>query len=144
MRLMAVILALALLALSTSPTQAAKPRIHVVAQGHTLGKIARRYNVSIEAICTANGIQRNQPIRVGQRLIVPSRDDPDGRRAAQARLRGDFRPKTSRTRAKPGKSRVQVVAKGQTLDTITSADTREAFPSVKSDLGRLSRAIYLA
>ena len=35
------------------------------------------------------------------------------------------------------------LAKGQTLDTITGADTREAFPTVKSDLGRLSRAIYL-
>ena len=35
------------------------------------------------------------------------------------------------------------LAKGQSLDTITGADTLEAFPPVKSDLDRLSRAIYL-
>lgn len=35
------------------------------------------------------------------------------------------------------------LARGQSLDTVTGADTQEAFPLVKSDLGRLSRAIYL-
>ena len=35
------------------------------------------------------------------------------------------------------------LAKGQTLDTITGADTRETFPLVKGNLDRLSRAIYL-
>ena len=35
------------------------------------------------------------------------------------------------------------LTKGQSLDTITGADARESFPGVKSDLGRLSRAIYL-
>ena len=36
------------------------------------------------------------------------------------------------------------LARGQSLDTVTSADAREVFPSVKNDLGRLSRAIYVA
>ena len=118
MRLMRIILALALLAVSSSPTHAAEPRVHRVAQGHTLGGIARRYHVSIDAICTANGIQRNQPIRIGQRLIVPAKDDQDGRRAAQARLRGEFRPKSSRRSTRPGQPRIHVVAKGQTLGGI--------------------------
>jgi LysM repeat protein/predicted esterase len=118
MRWVAVILALAVLGLCASAAYAARPRIHVVAQGHTLGKIARRYNVSIDAICTANGIQRRQPIRVGQKLIIPDKNDKDGRRAAQARLRGDFRPKSSQRSRRHRESSVHVVAKGQTLGGI--------------------------
>jgi LysM repeat protein/predicted esterase len=118
MRWIAVILAVALLGLSTSFAEAAKPRVHVVSQGHTLGKIARRYNVTIEAICTANGIERRQPIQVGQKLIIPARDDKDGRRAAQARLRGDFKPKGSSRRRGGGKPRSHIVDKGQTLGGI--------------------------
>ena len=35
------------------------------------------------------------------------------------------------------------LARGQSLDTITGADTRETFPLVKGNLDNLSRAIYL-
>ena len=118
MRLLAITLALALVALSASTIHAAKPRIHVVAAGHTLGKIARRYIVSIEAICTANGIQRRQPLRIGQRLIIPGRDDPDGRRAAQTKRRSDSQAKRSKRSAQPGKARIHVVARGHTLGKI--------------------------
>src|SRR5262245_47747374 len=51
---------------------------HVVSDGQTLGRIAKRYGVSIEAICKANGIRRRAPIKAGQRLIIPDKDDPDG------------------------------------------------------------------
>ncbi|MEE8442301.1 MAG: DNA repair protein RecO [Dehalococcoidia bacterium] len=34
------------------------------------------------------------------------------------------------------------LTRGQSLDTVTSADSQEVFPSVKGDLGRLSRALY--
>ena len=46
-------------------------RTHVVARGHTLGKIASRYDVSIAELCRANGIQRAAKIRPGQRLVIP-------------------------------------------------------------------------
>jgi predicted esterase/LysM repeat protein len=85
--------ALALL-LATSPAEAQRPRIHVVASGHTLGKIAKRYNVTIDAICTANGIERRKPIQIGQKLVIPNRDDKDGSRAARDRRQQAATPKT--------------------------------------------------
>ena len=60
---------------------AAAERTHVVGDGHTLGKIAKRYHVSIAAICNANGIQRNAPIKPGQKLVIPDASDEDGSRA---------------------------------------------------------------
>jgi predicted esterase len=48
---------------------------HVVADGQTLGKIAKRYQISIAALCEANGITRRHKIKPGQRLTIPSSDD---------------------------------------------------------------------
>lgn len=67
----------------TSPVAA--ERSHVVSSGHTLGKIAKRYHVSIAAICHANGIKRSDPIRPGQKLIIPDKSDEDGSRARKNR-----------------------------------------------------------
>lgn len=44
---------------------------HVVQHGDTLSAIARRYNVSVEAIRRANGLTSNT-IYVGQRLCIPN------------------------------------------------------------------------
>jgi uncharacterized protein YcbK (DUF882 family) len=49
-----------------------------VAAGQRLGSIAKRYGVGIDAMCTANGIERNQRLKVGEKLLVPSKDDKDG------------------------------------------------------------------
>jgi predicted esterase len=68
--------ALALCLLAFAPEAVA--RTHVVAPGHTLGKIARRYKVSIDALCEANRIQRRDPLRIGQKLTIP---EPGGARA---------------------------------------------------------------
>jgi LysM repeat protein len=63
------------------PTRAGSPRVHEVGAGHTLSKIALRYKVSVDALCSANGITRSTPIRPGQELVVPAPDDEDGQRA---------------------------------------------------------------
>jgi LysM repeat protein len=62
--------------LAASPASAASegPRTHTVYPGQTLGKIAKRYNVSIEQLCAANGLRRNAPIKPGQKLLVPDKD----------------------------------------------------------------------
>jgi len=60
------------------------PRSHTVYPGQTLGKIAKRYNVTIEQLCAANGIRRNAAIKPGQKLLVP---DKNGQVAASARKR---------------------------------------------------------
>jgi LysM repeat protein len=63
-----------------------KAKWHTVSKGQRLGGIARRYGVEIEALCAANDIAEDSPIRPGQKLIVPSRDDPDGALARRLRI----------------------------------------------------------
>ena len=62
--------ALLLLAL---PAQASET--HVVAAGQTLGRIADRYNVTIAALCEANGLQRRAPLKIGFKLRIPEGKD---------------------------------------------------------------------
>lgn len=57
--------------LGSGPALAA-PRKHTVAQGQTIGAIARRYHVSIQDLCAANGITRRTLIRPGQQLTIPA------------------------------------------------------------------------
>jgi predicted esterase len=77
----AVVLALAAAAFGTLAHAA--PVVHTVADGHSLGRIAKRYGVSIAAICTANGISRRDKIKPGQRLVIPDPSDRDGTHAAE-------------------------------------------------------------
>lgn len=72
-----------LLGLSAPVGASAKgaPQTHVVASGQRLGSIAKRYNVSIDAICFANDISERSKIKPGQRLIIPDRSDKDGSQA---------------------------------------------------------------
>lgn len=50
------------------------PRVHVVYPGQTLAMIAKRYNITLESLCEANGISRRSPIRPKQRLLIPTKD----------------------------------------------------------------------
>ena len=103
-----------LLGLLLSVTSASAERTHVVGDGHTLGKIAKRYHVSIEAICNANDIKRNEPIKAGQKLVIPDAGDEDGSRARasqqqeqQAKSLPEAAPKSSGAPANDG---MQVLA----------------------------------
>jgi membrane-bound lytic murein transglycosylase D len=44
---------------------------HVVRRGESLWTIARRYGVSVSALCTANGIDSSDVIKAGSRLTIP-------------------------------------------------------------------------
>lgn len=68
----------------------AKVKEHKVYSGQRLGSIAKRYGVSVEALCNANGISATSPIRPGQTLIIPDPSDPDG---SVARRSADREPK---------------------------------------------------
>lgn len=59
-----------------------EPYVHVVYPGQRLGSIAKRYNVSIDALCAANGINRRDPIRPGQKLVIPGKSVP-GKKAPE-------------------------------------------------------------
>jgi LysM repeat protein len=74
-------LLLATLLAITLPVGAAAdgaPQTHVVQPKQRLQSIAKRYNVTIEAICFANDIGERSVIKPGQRLLIPPRDDKDG------------------------------------------------------------------
>lgn len=74
---------------STAPktSTAPKPKVHVVAKGHTLGKIASRYRVNVEALCRANDIRKSDPLQLHQELVIPTKGDPDGSKARSWRRR---------------------------------------------------------
>ncbi|GAB4526451.1 MAG: hypothetical protein Kow0063_00730 [Anaerolineae bacterium] len=55
----------------TAPAATPTPVLYVVQQGDTLGAIAIRFGVSVEAIQAANGIDDPARLRVGQELIIP-------------------------------------------------------------------------
>ncbi|HKO52712.1 MAG TPA: LysM peptidoglycan-binding domain-containing protein [Polyangiaceae bacterium] len=75
----------------------AQAETHVVASGQTLGRIADRYNVTIAALCEANGLQRRAPLKVGFKLRIPEGTDAvvgeesatDPAESASARARND-------------------------------------------------------
>lgn len=66
----AVLLAL----LWTQPLRAQQDGAYTVAPGDTLGAIAVRFGVTVEALVAANGIEDPNRIRVGQVLIIPGAD----------------------------------------------------------------------
>jgi LysM repeat protein len=76
-----VTLLVLMFAVSTAYASDREPLVHTVYAGQRLGSIAKRYRVSIEAICNANGIRRADIIRPGQELIIPQQSDPDGSKA---------------------------------------------------------------
>ncbi|MCA9634359.1 MAG: DUF882 domain-containing protein [Myxococcales bacterium] len=94
-------LSVCLLCLATGTAHAESnskhPIVHRVQAGQTLGMISHRWHIPVSGLCTANGISRKRPIHPGQELIVPARDDQDGKQAAKLRRRGflddETRPK---------------------------------------------------
>lgn len=90
------------LALGLPGEAAAKDVMHTVRKGQTLGGIARRYGVPVDAILQVNGIGRGKPIKPGQVLLVPDkrrvaklkkRAARDEKKAEEARKTRDEAPK---------------------------------------------------
>jgi LysM repeat protein len=102
-------------------------RVHTVQTGQRLGSIAKRYQVSIAAICHANAILRKDPIHPGQRLIIPDRSDRDGSEARRAHDAGHAKQaRTKRAKARGQKTHsvrrrgvvIHRVYRGQSLGSI--------------------------
>jgi LysM repeat protein len=99
--LSAALLLVAAVAFGAGPDRA---RTHVVYAGQRLGSIAKRYNVSIEALCHANGIRERDPIRPGQKLVIPQPDDKDGSEARAERLAKEGKTEKASAPARKGTS----------------------------------------
>ena len=110
--------------LAVTPLQAApappKPRVHVVHDGQRLGSIAKRYNVTVDALCTANGISRTDTIRPGQKLVIPVPGDKDGSQTRRAAAPGAAE---SRSRAGGGKS--------STTERASDSSRKDALPAAE-------------
>ncbi len=83
-------------------------RVHVVARGENLTRIAGHYGVTVAAIVQANGIANPSRIMGGQRLVIP------GPAAAPSAPSAPAAPAA----AAPGEARVHVVARGENLTRI--------------------------
>ena len=75
-RILTIVLLLAVLTTGFAPVQGAPPQtgqtIHVVRWGETLGSIAARYGVTVNAIMQANGLTNPNYVYVGQTLRIPT------------------------------------------------------------------------
>lgn len=90
----------------------AEPGTHTVYAGQTLGMISKRYLVTIDAICNANGITRRTPIKPGQKLVIPTRADKDGELArAWAEKRGAKAPRNEQREADGDEPKQTALAK---------------------------------
>ena len=47
-----------------------QPRVYVVKKGDTLYDISRKNRLSLDAICSANGIKKTSPLKIGQKLVL--------------------------------------------------------------------------
>jgi anti-anti-sigma factor len=54
-----------------SPSKPGAGRVHTVAAGENLYRIAMRYNLSVEELLRLNNLKPDQAIQVGQKLTVP-------------------------------------------------------------------------
>lgn len=57
-------------------TAVGKGNAHTVVAGESLWVIARREGVSLDALCGANGLERNAVLRVGQKIVIPDGSTP--------------------------------------------------------------------
>ena len=58
--------------LAQQPRRTADGGLYVVQRNDTLWDIARGFSVSLESLCSANGLSRRDVIRPGQRLTIPT------------------------------------------------------------------------
>ena len=64
-------MAIALLAFCHTAHVGARASTHVVQPGQKLVSIAKRYGLSLDELCSANGLRKSATIRPGQRLNIP-------------------------------------------------------------------------
>jgi len=112
------------LTLAQAPPSQAKPRTHRVYSGQTLGMIAKRYNVSVQALRNANGLDVGRPIKPKQELVIPERDDVDGSRAREQTQKAEAPEEP----APPSKAKAKANGAGQTAkarDARANVEPRE-------------------
>ncbi|WP_437776061.1 DUF882 domain-containing protein [Sorangium sp. So ce1097] len=75
------VLATALTLIAAPGAAVAENGEHTVYAGQTLGKIAKRYRITVDELREANGLKRGQKIHPGLVLVIPERGKPGARSA---------------------------------------------------------------
>lgn len=97
--LTAALLALASITVSAPARAAGRETVHVVSKGQTLGRIAKRYHVTVAAIREANNLRPGERIHPGLSLVIPEK----GKEAEAAKRAAALRDKDDKDR--PGDRR---------------------------------------
>ncbi|WP_437275896.1 DUF882 domain-containing protein [Sorangium sp. So ce375] len=118
--------------LSAAPgTAVAEDGQHTVYAGQTLGKIAKRYRITVDALREANGLRPGQRIHPGLVLVIPERGEPGARAKRAAPGRGAaLRDEPERSRGTSAKERdadARSPGKGSKKDA--KADPRSTPPN---------------
>jgi len=124
-----------LLWLATSPANAATGT-HVVQSGDTLSGIAHRHHVSVSALCSANRLQRDAVLQIGQELKIPgAKEAPNADAASTYTVKsGDtlggiahrHQTTVSALTAANGMKRDAVIRPGQVLKLPGATPSRDA------------------
>ncbi len=93
------------------------PRVHTVAKGDTLGRIALLYDVSAARIAEANGITLETKLQIGQVLRIPSEGE-EGAPLPEATPTSNRTPLPTPTPTATPVSITYTVVKGDTLGSI--------------------------
>lgn len=118
-----VLLAAFALLFASVPLSAQRPRVHTVASGDTLVRIARRYHANVEAIRDANRL-RGDRLRLGQELLVPREgEDPAALRAGRVAPAG---PTPAQARATARANRIGL-GRARTAQTLLSHPPERAW-----------------
>ncbi|WP_438032440.1 DUF882 domain-containing protein [Sorangium sp. So ce204] len=116
--------------LSAAPgTAVAEDGQHTVYAGQTLGKIAKRYRITVDALREANGLKRGQRIHPGLVLVIPERGEPAARAKGRAAALRDERERSRGASAKERDAGARPRGKGSTKRDAAKADPRSMPPN---------------
>jgi len=113
---------------------------YIVKKGDNLWSIAKRYNVSLNELYTANGLNKNSVLRIGQQIQVPV----EGGTASISTVSADTYQPTSFNQG----STSYTVKRGDTLSKVanqydTSVRAIKAANSMTSDLIRVGETLVI-
>lgn len=63
---------MSILVYKKAASSTANSKAHIVKSGETLSSIAREHKVTVDQLCTWNGIKKTDVLRVGQKLVIKS------------------------------------------------------------------------
>ncbi|MGK4002784.1 DUF882 domain-containing protein [Sorangium sp. So ce1036] len=114
--------AVLLLAAATGPALAEDGH-HTVYAGQTLGKIAKRYRVTVDALREANGLKRGEPIHPGDVLVIPERGKPGAQAKARPNRPAALRRGPERSRgSKERDAEVRSAGRGPSKKKVAKAE----------------------